>query len=78
MPKSKNHIKRWITQNEHKEKILLGKEILEKGLRKLKRISLLNLYELSKTNEILLDDGIHISKKAHQYIAKFILKIINS
>ena len=42
MPKSKTHIKRWITQNEHKEKILLGKEILEKGLRKLKKISLLN------------------------------------
>jgi len=41
MPKSKNHIKRWITKNEHKEKILLGKEILDKGLRKSKKMSLL-------------------------------------
>ncbi len=41
MPKSKNHIKRWIKKNEHKEKIILGKEILEKGLRKIKKISLL-------------------------------------
>ena len=59
--------------------ILSYNEIIDKILKKdQKRISLLNLYELSKTNEILLDDGIHISKKAHQYIAKFILKIINS
>ena len=42
MPKSKNHIKRWIKKNEYKEKILLGKEILEKGLRKIKKISFLN------------------------------------
>lgn len=41
MPKSKNHIKRWIKKNEYKEKINLGKEILEKGLRKIKKISLL-------------------------------------
>lgn len=41
MPKSKNHIKRWIKKNEYKEKIILGKEILEKGLRKIKKISLL-------------------------------------
>ena len=42
MPKSKNHIKRWIKKNEYKEKIILGEEILEKELRKLKKISLLN------------------------------------
>ena len=42
MPKSKNHIKRWIKKNEHKEKIILGKEILEKGLRKIKKIALLS------------------------------------
>ena len=42
MPKSKNHIKRWIKKNEYKEKIVLGKEILEKELRKLKKISFLN------------------------------------
>ena len=36
MPKSKNHIKRWIKKNEYQEKIQLGKEILEKGLRKIK------------------------------------------
>jgi len=41
MPKSKNHIKRWIKKNEYKEKIILGKEILEKGLRKMKKISIL-------------------------------------
>ena len=41
MPKSKNHIKRWIKKNEYKEKIILGKEILEKGLKKIKKISLL-------------------------------------
>tara|TARA_X000001036_G_scaffold394498_1_gene394839 strand:+ start:3775 stop:5967 length:2193 start_codon:yes stop_codon:yes gene_type:complete len=41
MPKSKNHIKRWIKKNEYKEKIILGKEILEKGLRKIKKTSLL-------------------------------------
>jgi GTP diphosphokinase / guanosine-3',5'-bis(diphosphate) 3'-diphosphatase len=41
MPKSKNHIKRWIKKNEYKERIILGREILEKGLRKIKKIGLL-------------------------------------
>ena len=39
MPKSKNHIKRWIKKNEYKEKIILGKEILETGLRKINKIT---------------------------------------
>ena len=45
MPKSKNHIKRWIKKNEHREKIELGKEILEKGLRKIKKLKLINKIE---------------------------------
>ena len=45
MPKSKNHIKRWIKKNEHSEKIDLGKEILEKGLRKIKKLKLINKRE---------------------------------
>lgn len=59
--------------------ILLYNEIIDKISKKdPKKISVLNLYELSKSKGILLDDGIHITKKAHQYIAKFILEIINS
>ena len=54
MPKSKNHIKRWVKQNEHKEKILLGQEILEKGLRKIKKISLFNKI---KKNPSLFDNA---------------------
>ncbi len=62
MPKSKNHIKRWIKKNEYKEKIILGKEILEKGLRKLKKISLLkkvkesfHLFDNSSEESIYID-----------------------
>ena len=62
MPKSKNHIKRWIKKNEYKEKITLGKEILEKGLRKLKKISLLkkvkesfHLFDNSSEESIYID-----------------------
>ena len=62
MPKSKNHIKRWIKKNEYKEKILLGKEILDKGLRKLKKISLMNkvkesfhLFDNSSEESIYID-----------------------
>ena len=62
MPKSKNHIKRWIKKNEYKEKIILGKEILDKGLRKLKKISLLqkikesfHLFDNSSEESIYID-----------------------
>ena len=61
MPKSKHHIKRWIKKNEHKEKIQLGQEILEKGLRKIKKMSLLkkiennfNLFDFSNFEELYL------------------------
>ena len=61
MPKSKNHIKRWIKKNEYKEKIELGEEILEKGLRKIKKMSLLkdiknnfNLFDFSNFEELHL------------------------
>jgi len=61
MPKSKHHIKRWIKKNEYKEKIQLGKEILEKGLRKIKKMSLLkdiennfNLFDFSNFEELYL------------------------
>jgi len=62
MPKSKNHIKRWIKKNEYKEKIILGKEILEKGLRKIKKIGLLkkikesyHLFDNSGEESIYID-----------------------
>ena len=62
MPKSKNHIKRWIKKHEYKEKIVLGKEILEKGLRKLKKIALLkkvkenfHLFDNSSEESIYID-----------------------
>jgi len=62
MPKSKNHIKRWIKKNEYKEKIILGKEILEKGLRKLKKLALLkkikksyHLFDNSSEENIYID-----------------------
>ena len=62
MPKSKNHIKRWIKKNEYKEKILLGQEILEKGLRKIKKISLLskikdnpNLFDLTSEETLFIE-----------------------
>ena len=62
MPKSKNHIKRWIKKNEYKEKIILGKEILEKGLRKIKKITLLkkikesyHLFNNSSEESIYID-----------------------
>ncbi len=62
MPKSKNHIKRWIKKNEYKEKIILGKDILDKGLRKLKKISLLqkikesfHLFDNSSEESIYID-----------------------
>ena len=62
MPKSKNHIKRWIKKNEYKEKIILGKEILEKGLRKMKKISILkkvigsfHLFDNSSEESIYID-----------------------
>ena len=62
MPKSKNHIKRWIKHNEYKEKIILGKEILEKGLRKIKKIALLkkikenhHLFDNSSEESIYID-----------------------
>jgi GTP pyrophosphokinase len=61
MPKSKHHIKRWIKKNEHKEKIILGQEILEKGLRKIKNMDLLkdiennfNLFDFSNFEELYL------------------------
>ena len=61
MPKSKNHIKRWIKKNEYKEKIILGQEILEKGLRKIKKMSLIkdiennfNLFDFSNFEELYL------------------------
>ncbi len=62
MPKSKNHIKRWIKKNEYKEKIIFGKEILEKGLRKIKKIALLSkirenhhLFDNSSEESIYID-----------------------
>ena len=62
MPKSKNHIKRWIKKNEYKEKIILGKEILEKGLRKIKKIALLkkitknhHLFESSNEESLFIN-----------------------
>ena len=62
MPKSKNHIKRWIKKNEYKEKIILGKDMLDKGLRKLKKISLLqkikesfHLFDNSSEESIYID-----------------------
>ena len=62
MPKSKNHIKRWIKKNEYKEKIILGREILEKGLRKLKKVSLykkiresFHLFDNSSEESIYID-----------------------
>ncbi len=62
MPKSKNHIKRWIKKNEYKEKILLGKELLEKGLRKIKKISFLsriqknpNLFDYQSDENLYID-----------------------
>ena len=61
MPKSKNHIKRWIKKNEHSEKIELGEEILEKGLRKLKKLKLIkeiknnfNIFDFSNFEELFL------------------------
>ena len=58
MPKSKNHIKRWIKQNDLREKTLLGEEILDKGLRKLKKINLLKKIKdnLSTINSPSLED----------------------
>ena len=58
MPKSKTHIKRWIKKNDLSEKVLLGEEILDKGLRKLKKISLLKKIkeDLSSLNSPSLED----------------------
>lgn len=41
------------------------------------RISIIDLHKLSKKNGIILDDGIHITKKTHQLLAKLISEIIN-
>jgi GTP pyrophosphokinase len=38
--KAKSHIKRWVKREQHKQSIQLGKEIVEKTLRRLKRLSL--------------------------------------
>jgi acyl-CoA thioesterase I len=59
------------------DQIISYNKIIHKISKKNNRISLINLYDLSKRNGILLDDGIHITKKAHALIAKFILKIVN-
>ncbi len=38
--KAKSHIKRWVKREQHKQSIQLGKEIVEKTLRRLKRLPL--------------------------------------
>ena len=39
--KAKSHIKRWVKKEQTEQSIKLGKEIIEKTLRRMKRISIL-------------------------------------
>ena len=43
--KSKTHIKRWINKDENEKSVKLGKELLEKTLRRVKRIELISEIE---------------------------------
>ena len=40
--KAKSHIKRWVKKDENEKSVKLGKEVLEKTLRRLKQISVIN------------------------------------
>jgi len=47
--KAKSHIKRWINKNENDKSISLGKEVLEKTLRRLKQLKVLDDIEKNPT-----------------------------
>ena len=48
-PKAKSHIKRWVNKNENDKSISLGKEVLEKTLRRLKQLNVLEEIEKNPT-----------------------------
>ena len=49
--KAKSHIKRWVKKEQIEQSIRLGKEIIEKTLRRIKRMSILN--EIKTNQEYL-------------------------
>tara|TARA_Y100000588_G_scaffold99192_1_gene107761 strand:+ start:6766 stop:8970 length:2205 start_codon:yes stop_codon:yes gene_type:complete len=48
-PKAKSHIKRWVNKNENDKSISLGREVLEKTLRRLKQLKVLEDIEKNPT-----------------------------